>query len=144
MEAAEELDSAVAPVLAPLGLAFKRMMTIVERETGVNAGQWFVLTMLGKEDGVAQGAICQRFDLDPSRLTRIGQALEREGMVRRERDPEDNRVVRMYLTGEGRERLRHLPGLDEELERRIREVMSDEELKELGRMLVLLAGAMKD
>ena len=144
MQAAQELDSAVAPVLAPLGLAFKRMVTIVERETGVNAGQWFVLTMLGNEDGVAQGAICQRFDLDPSRLTRIGQALEREGMVRRERDPEDNRVVRMYLTGEGRERLRHLPGLDEELERRIRRVMSDEELKELGRMLVLLAGAMKD
>ena len=143
MQAAEELDSAVAPVLAPLGLAFKRMVTIVERETGVNAGQWFVLTMLGKEDGVAQGAICQRFDLDPSRLTRIGQALEREGMVRRERDPEDNRVVRMYLTGEGRERLRHLPGLDRELERRIREVMSDEELKELRRLLTVLAGVLK-
>src|SRR5919202_5995440 len=102
MEAAGRLDSAVAPVLAPLGLAFKRMMVIVEREAGVNAGQWFVLTMLGKEDGIAQGELCQRFDLDPSRLTRIGQALEREGVVHRKRDPEDNRVVRMYLTGEGR------------------------------------------
>jgi DNA-binding MarR family transcriptional regulator len=141
---AEDSDSAVSPVLAPLGLAFKRMTVLVERETGVSARTWFVLSMLSKEDGISQGDMCQQFGLDPSRLTRIGQSLEREGMIRRERDPEDNRVVRMYLTEEGRATLRHLPGLGEELERRIRGVMSDEELKELRRLLILLARAMKD
>jgi DNA-binding MarR family transcriptional regulator len=144
IEAAEDLDSALAPVLAPLGLAFKRMTMIVERETGVSARKWFVLSMLGKEDGISQGDMCQRFDLNPSRLTRLGQTLEREGMIRRERDPEDNRVVRMYLTEEGREKLRYLPGLDEELGRRVRGALSDEELEELRRMLTLLARAMKD
>jgi DNA-binding MarR family transcriptional regulator len=141
---AENSDSAVSPVLAPLGLAFKRMTVLVERETGVSARTWFVLSMLSKEDGISQGDMCQQFGRDPSRLTRIGQALEREGMIRRERDPEDNRVVRMYLTEEGRATLRHLPGLGEELERRIHGVMSDEELKELRRLLILLAGAMRD
>ena len=52
--------------------------------------------------------------------------------------------MRMYLTEKGRETLRHLPGLSEELERRIRGVISDDELEELRRMLILLAGAMKD
>jgi DNA-binding MarR family transcriptional regulator len=144
IEAAEDLDPVLAPVLAPLGLAFKRMAAMVERETGVSARKWFVLSMLNKEDGISQGGMCQRFGLDPSRLTRIGQALEREGMIRRERDPEDNRVVRMYLTEKGRGMLRHLPGLGEELGRRIRETLSDEELKELRRMLVVLAEAMKN
>lgn len=144
VEAAEDLDPGLAPVLVPLGLAFKRMVRIVERETGVSARQWFALSMLGEEEGISQGEMCQRFGLDPSRLTRVAQALEREGMIRRERDPEDNRVVRMYLTGAGREKLRHLPGLGEELGRRIHGALSDEELKELRRMLTLLARAMKD
>jgi DNA-binding MarR family transcriptional regulator len=144
IEAVEGSDPVLASVLTSLGLAFKRMTTIVERKTGVSARTWFVLSMLGKEDGISQGDMCQQFDLDPSRLTRISQALERESMIRRERDPEDNRVVRMYLTEKGRETLRHLPRLSEELERRIRGVISDDELEELRRMLTLLAGAMKD
>ncbi len=138
------MDPGLTSVLIPLGLAFKRTAAIVERETGVSARQWFALSMLGREDGISQGDMCQRFGLDPSRLTRVAQALERGGMIRRERDPEDNRVVRMYLTWKGREKLRHLPGLGEELGRRIRGVLSDEETKELRRMLTLLAGAMKD
>lgn len=143
-EAAGERDPVLAPVLVPLGLAFKRMAALVERETGVSARRWFVLSMLDKEDGVSQGDMCQRFELDPSRLTRIGQTLEREGLIRRERDPEDNRVVRVYLTEKGREKLRQRPGLREELGRRISGALSDEEQEELRRMLVALAGAMKD
>ena len=143
MEAAEELDPALASVLVPLGLASRRIKAVVERETEMSAPGWFTLSTLGKEDGISQGDICQRFDLDPSRLTRLSQTLEREGMIRRKRDPEDNRVVRMYLTEKGRGKLRHLPQLSEELGRRIRGVLSDEELKELRRMLVVLAQAMK-
>jgi DNA-binding MarR family transcriptional regulator len=140
IEVAEDLD----PVLAPLGLAFKRMAAVVERETGVSTRKWFALSMLGKEDGISQGDMCQWFDLDPSRLTRLSQALEREGMICRKRDAEDNRVVRVYLTEKGREKLRHLPALGEKLGRRVHGVLCDEELKELRRMLVVLARAMKD
>ncbi len=50
----------------------------------------------------------------------------------------------MYLTEEGREKLQYLPGLDEELGRRVRGALNDEELEELRRMLTLLARAMKD
>jgi hypothetical protein len=118
------------PVLAPLGLAFKRMMTIVERESGLSAPKWFVLVVLRKRD--------------PSRVTRIAQALESDGLVRRERDPDDNRVVRMYLTDEGRRRLRRLPALNRRMEERIQSVFSEEEHEELKRILGLLAEAMKE
>jgi len=53
-------------------------------------------------------------------------------------------VVRMYLTEEGRATLRHLPRLGEELERRIHGALSDEELKELRRLLTVLAGVLND
>jgi DNA-binding MarR family transcriptional regulator len=132
------------PVLAPLGLAFKRMMAIVERESGLSAPKWFVLVVLRKWDGVSQGEVSQLFEVDPSRVTRIAQALESDGLVRRERDPDDNRVVRMYLTDEGRRRLRRLPALNRRMEERIRSVFSEEEHEELSRMLGLLAEAMKE
>jgi DNA-binding MarR family transcriptional regulator len=132
------------PVLAPLGLAFKRMTAMVERETGLSAPKWFMLVVLRKWDGTSQGEISQLFGVDPSRVTRIGQALEGDRLVRRERDSEDNRVVRMYLTEEGRRRLRRLPALNRRMEERIQGVLSEEEQEELERMLGLLAGAMKE
>ena len=129
-------------MLMPLGLAFKRMMALVERETGLSAPKWFVLVILSREDGIGQGEISRLYGVDPSRVTRIGQGLESDGLVLRERDPEDNRVVRMYLTEEGR--LRELPELNSQVEARIREVLSAEELEELQRMLGLLAEGMKE
>ena len=140
----EEAVRESIPVLAPLGLAFKRMMAMVERETGLSAPKWFVLVILSRRDGIGQGEVSQLFEVDPSRVTRIAQALEGDGLVRRERDPEDNRVVRMYLTEEGRRWLRELPDLNRRIERRIRSVFSDEEHEELQRMLGLLAEAMKE
>jgi len=102
----EEVIRVSIPVLTPLGLAFKRMIALVERKTGLSAPKWFVLVILSREDGIGQGEISRLYGVDPSRVTRIGQGLESDGLVRRERDPEDNRVVRMYLTEEGRLRLR--------------------------------------
>jgi DNA-binding MarR family transcriptional regulator len=131
-------------MLTPLGLAFKRMMALVERETGLSAPKWFVLVILSRYDGLGQGEISQLFEVEPSRVTRIGQGLESDGLVRRERDPEDNRVVRMYLTEEGRLRLQGLPDLNRRVEGRIREVLSEEEHEELRRMLGLLAEGMKE
>ena len=130
-------------MLTPLGLAFKRMMALVERETGLSAPKWFVLVILSRYDGLGQGEISQLFEVEPSRVTRIGQGLESDGLVRRERDPEDNRVVRMYLTEEGQLRLQGLPDLTRRVKGCIREVLSEEEQEELRRMLGLLAEGMK-
>ena len=140
----EEVIRESIPMLTPLGLAFKRMMALVERETGLSAPKWFVLVILSRYDGLGQGEISQLFEVEPSRVTRIGQGLESDGLVRRERDPEDNRVVRMYLTEEGRLRLQGLPDLNRRVEGRIREVLSEEEHEELRRMLGLLAEGMKE
>ena len=132
------------PIMAPLGLAFKRTIQTVERETGIAGMKWILLKMLDRSDGISQGEVCQEYEVDPSRVTRTAQAMEREGLILRERDPEDNRVVLLYLTDEGRELLAKAPQVDEELYRRVRAVMSEEEFEELRRLLVLMAGTMKE
>jgi DNA-binding MarR family transcriptional regulator len=140
----EEALGSVGPVMAPLALACKRMVTAIERETGVAGLKWFILTRLALEDGRSQGEVSRYYEMDPSRVTRTAQAMENEGLIRRERDPDDNRVVRMYLTDGGRELLEKRPALNEKLHGRINAVLDEEELEELRRMLGALAEAMKE
>ena len=139
----EEVHRGVHPVLPSLALAFKRLVATIEQESGVGAMKWFLLTVLGRRDGLSQGEFTQEYEMDPSRVTRTAQSLEADGLIRRERDAEDNRVMRMYLTEEGSEVLDRLPEINEQLRRRVHSVLSEEEFEELRRMLGLLAEAMK-
>ena len=132
------------PLLAPLGFAFWRMKGAFEREMGVSAGTWFSLALLSKKDGISQGELSQSFEVDPSRITRLAKRLEREGLLRRERDAEDHRVVRMYLTEKGRGLIEDLSERRERFDRRIGAVLSPEELEELRRMLGVLADSAED
>jgi DNA-binding MarR family transcriptional regulator len=127
-----------------LGLAFWRMKHAFEREVGLSAATWFLLTMLIDEDGISQGAVSHRFEVDPSRITRLAQRLEKEGLLRRERDPEDNRVVRLRATEEGRRLIESRQELREGFEERIRRELRQEELAEFRRVLGVVARLMKD
>ncbi len=131
-------------VLVPVGLAFRSMLRAFERDTGVSAPRWFILSMLAEEDGLSQGEVCRRFEQDPSRITRLAQGLANDRLIRRERDPEDNRVVRMYLTEEGRELVGGFPDRLVAFERRVRRAVDDAELRELRRLLGALTDAMKN
>jgi DNA-binding MarR family transcriptional regulator len=139
----EEVLRGVHPVLPSLALAFKRMVATIERESGVGGMKWFLLTVLDRGDGLSQGEFTQEYEMDPSRVTRTAQSLEADGLIRRERDAEDNRVMRMYLTEEGSQVLDGLPEINDQLRRRVHSVLSEEEFEELRRMLELLAEAMK-
>ena len=127
-----------------LGLAFWRMKQAFEREVGLSAATWFLLTMLIDEDGISQGEVSHRFEVDTSRITRLAQRLEKEGLLRRKRDPEDNRVVRMHATEEGRRLVESRQERREGFEEGIRRELGQEELAEFRRVLGVVARLMKD
>ena len=132
------------PILTSLGCVFRRVGAVYERETGLGVGQWFALVTLERSDGMGQGEMSRLFGVDPARVSRVGRALEKEGLVRRERDPEDGRVMRLYLTDAGRRAIEKRPAVEDAVEARVRRVMSEDEVEELGRMLGLLAEAMEE
>jgi DNA-binding MarR family transcriptional regulator len=134
-------DGSLMPLL---GLAFWRMKQAFEREVGLSAATWFLLTMLIGEDGMSQGEVSHRFEVDPSRITRLAQRLEGEGLLRRKRDPEDNRVVRLHATEEGRRLIESRQERREEFEDRARREFSPEELAEFRRALGVVARLMKN
>jgi MarR family transcriptional regulator, organic hydroperoxide resistance regulator len=127
-----------------LGLAFWRMKHAFEREVGPSAATWFLLAMLIEEDGISQGEVSHRFEVDPSRITRLAQRLEREGLLRRERDPEDSRVVRLHATDGGRRLIDGRQERCEGFEERIRQEFNQDELEEFRRALGVIARLMKD
>lgn len=141
----EKKPQEVGPLMPVLARAFKRAVAHVERESGVPGMWWFLMGVLWRRDGISQGEFVREYEMaEPSRVTRTAQALEAAGFIRRERDPGDNRVVRMYLTDEGRRMAEErLPRVNEDLTRRANAVMNEEELEEFRRMLALFAEAMR-
>ncbi|WP_053057520.1 MarR family winged helix-turn-helix transcriptional regulator [Rubrobacter aplysinae] len=131
-------------VLAPLNGAFKALLAAFERDVGVSGPRYFLLRVLvvdGGEDGLGQGEVCRRFRVDPSRVTRIAKAAEAEGLIRRVRDPADNRVLRLYPTDEGRRVYEEAALNEERFRSRVGEAVSQQDLEELRQTLEKLERA---
>jgi DNA-binding MarR family transcriptional regulator len=64
---------------------------------------------LHEEDGLMIGVVSQRCGIDAPTVTGIVKRLEQVSLVERVHDLADRRVVRVYLTEEGKELKRLLP-----------------------------------
>ena len=69
---------------------------------GVTYPQYLVLLVLWERDDRSVGEISEALMLDSSTLTPLLKRLESAGVVERVRNPEDQRQVRVRLTGQGR------------------------------------------
>ncbi len=67
----------------------------------VSASEARALIELASARGIAQGELASMLHLDKSTVSRLAASLERKGWVRRGRDEENQRYVRLYLTPEG-------------------------------------------
>ncbi len=75
----------------------------------VTPPQWGVLSLLDEMDGLTIGTISQRRAIDAPTVTGIVKRIEQTGLVERRHDRTDRRVVKVYLTDEGRDIMRFLP-----------------------------------
>ncbi|WP_020575018.1 MarR family winged helix-turn-helix transcriptional regulator [Actinopolymorpha alba] len=87
--------------------ATKRAMAeaadVAYRRHGVRDGQQFLLMCLWQDDGLAPGELARRLGLATPTVTRAAIRMEAAGLVTREPDPHDRRLVRIRLTKRGRE-----------------------------------------
>jgi DNA-binding MarR family transcriptional regulator len=74
----------------------------------VTPPQWGVLQLLHEQDGVTIGTISQRRGFDAPTITGVVKRMEQNGLVKRRHDRVDRRVVKVYLTDEGRDILPYL------------------------------------
>ena len=140
----EGIAEKVYPIYVPTGLVLKKLLWAFERDVGISPPKYFVLHVLAREAGISQGEIGRLYGVDPSRITRLAKQLETEGLIERTRNPEDNRVVRMSLTSEGRRAFEMASERSEVFKDRVRSALSEEEHRELRRLLDKLTEAMED
>jgi DNA-binding MarR family transcriptional regulator len=78
----------------------------MQEKTGLSFRWYDVLVHLEEAtDGLRMNELADRILASKSGLTRIVDNMEKAGLVRRERPPQDRRVVNVLITGEGLERL---------------------------------------
>jgi DNA-binding MarR family transcriptional regulator len=84
--AAHAFTAAYKPLLEPLGLSYP---------------QYLVMLVLWEEDGLDVKGIATRLRLDSGTVTPLLKRLERDGLIRRGRDPANERHLRVELTDAG-------------------------------------------
>lgn len=91
------LGKTYAPILAGLGLTYP---------------QYLAMLVLWHEDGLTVRALGEQLHLESGTLTPMLKRMERAGLIRRIRDTQDERLVRITLTQPGRDlraRALHVP-----------------------------------
>lgn len=74
--------------------------------SGLSAPRLSILSVLVFGGARTLGELAAAEQVRPPTMTRLVQALERDGLVRRERDASDARVMRIHATARGRRLLR--------------------------------------
>lgn len=91
-------------------LAFGRAYKPVLDALGLTYTQYIALVALSEEDDQLVGGLGERMFLESNTLTPILKKLEVMGLIKRQRDPADERQVRVSLTPAGRRLLDKEPG----------------------------------
>ncbi|WP_230482945.1 MarR family winged helix-turn-helix transcriptional regulator [Sphingomonas sp. Leaf21] len=101
MSAPWPLDDQLCFALYAANMAMQRTYKPMLDQLGLTYPQYLALHVLWEEDGRTIGAIAQRLGLESSTVTPLIKRLEASGQVTRERDPQDERQVRVRLTTAG-------------------------------------------
>lgn len=105
---------------------------------GLTMSDWHVLTSLhwaGEPYRRKAGKLARHAELTSGAMTSRLDALEKEGLVRRLRDPDDRRSVLVELTDKGRETHEQGMGIQAEKEALLAEALTAREKEQLNSLL---------
>lgn len=70
--------------------------------------QMHLLRLLSERDGISQREIVDELDIQPSSASELVCKLEDAGIVRRETNEDDKRAVKVFITDEGKDRIKQV------------------------------------
>lgn len=96
------LDDQLCYAVYSAGIAIQRVYKPLLDELGLTYPQYLVLNVLWRNDAQTVGAIAEKLALESSTLTPLLKRLEAAGLLRRTRNPQNERQVVVALTDDGR------------------------------------------
>jgi DNA-binding MarR family transcriptional regulator len=122
----------------------QRYRQVLVAPHGVTAGMWYFLRVLWIEDGLTQRELSRRVGtMEPTTLMAL-RAMERDGLIRRERNGGDRRKVNIFLTPKGRALEKALLPLAIEVVDKAVSGFSRGEVRQLLRMLKRIQANLAD
>ena len=131
-------------VLAPhsIGYRIKLLSQLLGRNFqerldpyGLTPFHWVVLCCLWSEDGLATSAIGAKLQQVGGTLTGVLDRMEERGLIIRQRDLSDRRMVRIWLTDTGRELETALPPMALNLREKAMAGFSDREREQFSQLI---------
>ena len=72
-------------------------------QQSISFTHYYYLRTLFEEDGLTLTELSSRIPIDPATATRVLDTMERDGLIRRERNREDRRKVNIFLTSKAQD-----------------------------------------
>ncbi len=110
-----KLDEQICFPLYVLSKEITGLYRPILEELDLTYPQYLVMMVLWEEDGLAVSHIGEKLFLDSGTLTPVLKRLENKGFINRIRNKEDERVVQLFLTENGKNLRQHACGIPEKL-----------------------------
>jgi MarR family transcriptional regulator, lower aerobic nicotinate degradation pathway regulator len=102
---------------------------------GINGRDFLVLTMLDADATLSQQQMATYMTLDPTQMVAVIDGLERDGLCKRTRNPEDRRRYAIQITSKGRHLLVRALNVVERIDEEIFAPLSAREREQLMDMM---------
>ena len=83
--------------------AMRKLLGDKKEACGLTRGQPRILDYLFHHDGCMQKDFCREYSLEASTVSNLLVAMEKDGLLRRERNPSTSRIVNVYITEKGKQ-----------------------------------------
>ena len=90
-------------MLANVCKLHRQRAEVLLTEIGLHVGQEMLLCGLWDKEGITQTELAEKVMIQPATVTNMLKRLEREAIVERRPDTEDQRISRVYTTEKGRD-----------------------------------------
>ena len=92
------MEDNVGLLLSDVARLMRREFDVRARDIGVTRPQWQVLTILRRNEGINQGGLAEKLEVEPITVCRMVDRLQEADLVERRPDPVDRRSWRLFLT----------------------------------------------
>lgn len=93
----DERERSALFLLADASRLVRRDFDRRARKIGLTRAQWQVLSHVYFDEGIRQGVLADRLEIEPITLARLVDRLEKSGLVERRSDSSDRRVRTLHL-----------------------------------------------
>ncbi len=115
--------------------AHHHLADLIFGRSGLYRGQPPVLFEVGAHEGISQSELAGRLEVSPPTMTNLLKRMEKSGLILRQRNSEDARYAKVFLTDKGQEMVVKAHQLEKQMDDITFAGLSNEEMATLTRLL---------